>query len=479
MRRRLLAGAAFALLVFPATGHAQSGGVDRPRTDRRRGLRHRRARAHRLALRGHPAHAPARRRGELPLPHRRRAAQRARAHRAAARRRPPPGRAHPHGLEAHRPHAHADVDAAAGRADARRLRRAPARRRPRAAARCAAPRPPRAARASPSSRPRRPRPRGAARPRSAAASSRSAAPTPGATRSAPRAAPSTHRGQDLLTAGGHADRHAARGHRDLARLPGRPAPATTSSSTPTTGATSSSCTCRPARSRCQGRRRSLPARCSRERARPATPRRPHLHFEIWPDGWYASDDSQPIDPAPDLRAWAADRLTRRGRSSCVPERTREHCAPPRRPSSLAVRLAAGRALAGAAPPADRRHGRHQRPAAQASASRATPRARSPRGSRSPRVSKPLSMSPRTRPSRPTPGDASRVRTALARARLDLTALHRLQGSGATEVSVQREFASIEPLDLAPRHAARRRPRARRRPHPPPCRDRNCSPTTSS
>jgi murein DD-endopeptidase MepM/ murein hydrolase activator NlpD len=32
---------------------------------------------------------------------------------------------------------------------------------------------------------------------------------------------------------------------------------------------------------------------------------PHLHFEIWPDGWYASDDSQPVDPMPDLQAWAA------------------------------------------------------------------------------------------------------------------------------------------------------------------------------
>jgi murein DD-endopeptidase MepM/ murein hydrolase activator NlpD len=32
---------------------------------------------------------------------------------------------------------------------------------------------------------------------------------------------------------------------------------------------------------------------------------PHLHFEIWPDGWYSSDASQPIDPGPDLRAWAA------------------------------------------------------------------------------------------------------------------------------------------------------------------------------
>jgi murein DD-endopeptidase MepM/ murein hydrolase activator NlpD len=30
----------------------------------------------------------------------------------------------------------------------------------------------------------------------------------------------------------------------------------------------------------------------------------HLHFEIWPDGWYASPDSHPIDPLPDLLAWA-------------------------------------------------------------------------------------------------------------------------------------------------------------------------------
>jgi murein DD-endopeptidase MepM/ murein hydrolase activator NlpD len=31
---------------------------------------------------------------------------------------------------------------------------------------------------------------------------------------------------------------------------------------------------------------------------------PHLHFEIWPDGWYA-EGSEPIDPLPDLQAWAA------------------------------------------------------------------------------------------------------------------------------------------------------------------------------
>ena len=31
---------------------------------------------------------------------------------------------------------------------------------------------------------------------------------------------------------------------------------------------------------------------------------PHLHFEIWVNGWYASKASHPIDPLPDLLAWA-------------------------------------------------------------------------------------------------------------------------------------------------------------------------------
>jgi murein DD-endopeptidase MepM/ murein hydrolase activator NlpD len=31
---------------------------------------------------------------------------------------------------------------------------------------------------------------------------------------------------------------------------------------------------------------------------------PHLHFEIWLGGWYASKASHPIDPLPDLLAWA-------------------------------------------------------------------------------------------------------------------------------------------------------------------------------
>jgi murein DD-endopeptidase MepM/ murein hydrolase activator NlpD len=34
---------------------------------------------------------------------------------------------------------------------------------------------------------------------------------------------------------------------------------------------------------------------------------PHLHFEIWPDGWYSSKESLPIDPFPQLLAWAATR----------------------------------------------------------------------------------------------------------------------------------------------------------------------------
>jgi murein DD-endopeptidase MepM/ murein hydrolase activator NlpD len=34
---------------------------------------------------------------------------------------------------------------------------------------------------------------------------------------------------------------------------------------------------------------------------------PHLHFEIWPDGWYSSADSTPIDPLPQLQAWAGTR----------------------------------------------------------------------------------------------------------------------------------------------------------------------------
>jgi murein DD-endopeptidase MepM/ murein hydrolase activator NlpD len=31
---------------------------------------------------------------------------------------------------------------------------------------------------------------------------------------------------------------------------------------------------------------------------------PHLHFEIWVDGWWLTKASHPIDPLPDLEAWS-------------------------------------------------------------------------------------------------------------------------------------------------------------------------------
>jgi len=34
---------------------------------------------------------------------------------------------------------------------------------------------------------------------------------------------------------------------------------------------------------------------------------PHLHFEIWPDGWFSSKASRPIDPLPQLMAWLPTR----------------------------------------------------------------------------------------------------------------------------------------------------------------------------
>jgi murein DD-endopeptidase MepM/ murein hydrolase activator NlpD len=34
---------------------------------------------------------------------------------------------------------------------------------------------------------------------------------------------------------------------------------------------------------------------------------PHLHFEIWPDGWWAGASSRPIDPLADLLTWAVTR----------------------------------------------------------------------------------------------------------------------------------------------------------------------------
>ncbi len=33
---------------------------------------------------------------------------------------------------------------------------------------------------------------------------------------------------------------------------------------------------------------------------------PHLHFELWPDGWRDSPGTKPIDPLPQLKKWAAN-----------------------------------------------------------------------------------------------------------------------------------------------------------------------------
>ena len=112
MRRRLLPGAAFALLVFPATGHAQSGGSTVPATTGGAGYGAPAPGLTASRFSGHAAHAhpgaPARFRYRID------GAQRSARVRielvAAGARRAP--RTHPHGLEAHRPHADPHLDAA-------------------------------------------------------------------------------------------------------------------------------------------------------------------------------------------------------------------------------------------------------------------------------------------------------------------------------------------------------------------------------
>ena len=193
------------------------------RSDRWRRLRRTRPQPDRQPLRGHATNAAAGRARALPLPHRRVTAERARA------RRPPPGRlapsggTRPHGLEAPGPHARAHLDAAGRPAHARRLRRAPARRRPpRAHAaphghrlrplapdrRRAAPAggdPRRAARRAGRLR-RLPRPRVPTRYGDGFGAERGTARAPRAGHPRPR---------------GHAGRRPARRRRDVARLPGR------------------------------------------------------------------------------------------------------------------------------------------------------------------------------------------------------------------------------------------------------------------
>ena len=84
MRRRLLAGAALALLAWPATGHAQSGGRPSPHRPEARATAPPPPASPPAASRSRRARS-ARRARALPLPHRRRAAQRARPRRPARR----------------------------------------------------------------------------------------------------------------------------------------------------------------------------------------------------------------------------------------------------------------------------------------------------------------------------------------------------------------------------------------------------------
>ena len=245
MRRRLLAGAAFALLIFPATGMLRAGGRPSPHRPA--------ARATAPPRPGSPPRASRSRRARSsPAP--RRASATASTARSAAR-----GCASSSFPPA--PAARPRASAWAGSTPATRSRGRGRRRRacwrpattsractPSAAtaARCAAPRPPRAL------APDRRRAASAAGAAPAVAIGSGVFPVRGAYTwgdpfGAPRGA-ATHRGQDLLTPRARRSPRRAR-----ASWPGaptrRPAPATTSSSMPTTGATSCSCTCRPARSR--------------------------------------------------------------------------------------------------------------------------------------------------------------------------------------------------------------------------------------
>ena len=306
MRRRLLAGAAVALLALPATGHAQSGGatVPAPTGGAGYGTSAPGLTASRFEVtpRTLMPGAPASFRYRIDGAQR---SARVRIELLAGRRRAARPRRIRMGWKRTRPHAHPHLDAARGRAGARRLRRPPARRRPQ----------------RPHAAPHRDRLRPLAPHRD-----RAAAPPPAIVPAAPVATgtgvfpvrgaftwgdafgvkrgTTIHRGQDILTAEGTPIATPRARRRVVARLPGAGAGnyvvvhaddgrdfvfmhLQNGSVTVTKGAVAQ-------------RRPGV-------RARPASTGHatgPHLHFEIWPDGWYASDASQPIDPRPDLRAWA-------------------------------------------------------------------------------------------------------------------------------------------------------------------------------
>ena len=66
---------------------------------------------------------------------------------------------------------------------------------------------------------------------------------------------------------------------------------------------------------------------------------PHLHFEIWPDGWYTTPSSKPIDPLPALIASGGDALafSAPGEIAQLVEHTTENRGVPGSSPGLAIR----------------------------------------------------------------------------------------------------------------------------------------------
>ena len=155
MRHRLLTGGVLALLAWPATVHAQSGGTSgsAPTGGAAYGITAPRLIASRFTV------APRTISPGAPVSFRYRVDGTRQSVRVrvepGARRLAPARRTHPHGLEAHRPDTDPQLDAAGGPADVRRLPRAAARRRPHGPHAAPHAPPPPGARASPSSPPRR------------------------------------------------------------------------------------------------------------------------------------------------------------------------------------------------------------------------------------------------------------------------------------------------------------------------------------
>ena len=179
---------------------------------------------------------------------------------------------------------------------------------------------------------------------------------------------------------------------------------------------------------------------------------PHLHFEIWPDGWYASDDSQPIDPRPGPPRLGRRRLNLPD-AQAAPAKGRGNTVRPRfaRPRSLSAWLLLGLALVllprwssprPASAPSSASSARPAR-AARATATRVAIAANL-------QASVEVAEDARARTGRRRRGVAPRVRAALARARSDLTALHGVRGSACGRSASSRRSSRSSRASARPR-----------------------------